>query len=66
MDYSLVDTFILNNSAYYRVSSKDNFIHIDVCTASVLEYNVYQCDILRELEFESEVILISLYPMLEF
>jgi len=64
--FSLVDTFAIEGNSYYRVSSMNNIVHIDICTLDPTQHNTVICTVMREIEFESEVVLASLYPMLSF
>lgn len=52
-NYSLVDTFMMNSTAYYRISSNGNLLHVDVCSIGEDSLDTYVCSTLRMLEFDS-------------
>lgn len=43
---------MMNDTAYYRISSNGSIIHVDICSASEDAENEFVCNLLRSIEFD--------------
>lgn len=64
--FSLVDTFVINNTAYYRMAVDGSLVHVDICIVTLERSDTYVCSPLHDFQFDSDVALTRLEPMLQF